>query len=244
MSASVWHDLECGSYTRDLELWLSLADEFVAPDEAILDVGAGTGRVSLSLARAGHHVVALDLDSELLVELDQRATGLGVESVCADARAFSLPGRTFPLIVAPMQTVQILGGRDARSAFLGRAKEHLASGGRLALAIAAAEDFDEFQWREGDASPLPDIAELDGWSYFSQPTAVRRAGDTFVLERRRETVDPSGNRSISTDSISLDIVSADEIQMAGADIGLRPVTVAEIPPTAEHIGSQVVILGA
>jgi SAM-dependent methyltransferase len=244
VSAAVWHDLECGSYTQDLELWLRLAGELVAPDEAVLDVGAGTGRVTLSLARAGHRVVALDLDSELLVELDRRTAGLAVESVCADARTFSLPGRAFPLIVAPMQTLQILGGRDARTAFLARAKEHLVSGGRLALAIAAADDFDEFEWHEGDASPLPDIAEFDGWSYFSQPTAVRRDGDTFVLERRREAVDPSGNRSISTDSIWLDIVSADEIQEAGVDIGLRPLAVTEIKPTAEHIGSQVVILGA
>jgi SAM-dependent methyltransferase len=244
VSTSVWHDLECGSYRQDLELWLRLAEELVSPHESILDVGAGTGRVSLPLARAGHQVVALDVDSELLVELERRAAGLRVESVCADARTFSLAGRAFRLIVAPMQTVQILGGAAARSAFLARAKEHLAGGGRLALAIAAAEDFDEFQWREGDASPLPDIAEYDGWSYFSQPTAVRRDGDRFVLERRREAVDPSGNRSITTDSISLDTVSADEIQEAGVDIGLRPVTVIQIPPTEEHIGSQVVILGA
>jgi len=190
-------------------------------------------------------VVALDIDSELLLELDRRAAGLGVESVCADARAFSLPGRAFPLIVAPMQTVQILGGRNARMAFLKCAKAHLARGGRLAIAIAASDDFDEFQWQEGDASPLPDIAELDdGSTYFSQPTAVRRYGDTFVLERRRDAVDPSGNHSISTDTVSLDIVSADELHEAGAEIGLRPVTVSEIPPTDEHIGSQVVILGA
>jgi len=239
----VWHDLECGRYTQDLPLWLRLADQHVGAGESILDVGAGTGRVALSLAQAGHRVVALDIDSELLLELDRRAAGLGVESVCADARTFSLPGRTFPLIIAPMQTVQILGGRDARMAFLQRAHAHLARGGALAIAIAASDDFDEFQWHDGDASPLPDIAELDGLTYFSQPTAVRRHGDTFVLERRRDAVDSSGNHSISTDSISLDIVSADELKEAGAEVGLRPVAVTEIPPTEEHIASQVVILG-
>ncbi len=244
MSASVWHDLECGRYTRDLALWLRLANQHVAPGESILDVGAGTGRVALYLARAGHQVVALDIDSQLLLELDRRGAGLSVESVCADARAFSLPGRTFPLIVAPMQTVQILGGREARAAFLNCARKHLTPGGRIAIAIAASDDFDEFQWHEGDASPLPDIAEHNGSTYFSQPTAVRRLRDTFVLERRREAVDPAGNHSISTNSVSLDVISADELQEAGAEIGLRTVTVTEIPPTDEHIGSQVVILGA
>jgi predicted RNA methylase len=244
MSASVWHDLECGRYTRDLSLWLRLTRQHVAPHESLLDVGAGTGRVALTLANAGHRVVALDLDPELLLELDHRAFRLSVESVCADARTFSLPGRSFPLIIAPMQTVQLLGGHEGRVAFLKRAREHLATGGRGATASAATDDFDEFQWHAGDASPLPDIGEFDGSSYFSQPTAVRRYRNAFVLERRREAVDPSGNRVISTDSISLDIVSAGELQEAGAEAGLQPVAVTEIPPTDEHIGSQVVILGA
>jgi hypothetical protein len=49
----VWHDLECGAYRADLPLWRELAARarFGSP---ILDVGAGTGRVALDLARAGH----------------------------------------------------------------------------------------------------------------------------------------------------------------------------------------------
>ena len=55
----VWHDLECGSYRADLPLWRDLAERHGDP---ILDVGAGTGRVSLDLAQAGHRVTALDLE--------------------------------------------------------------------------------------------------------------------------------------------------------------------------------------
>ena len=47
---AIWHDVECGAYEADLELWRELARE--AP-EGVLDVGAGTGRVALRLARAG-----------------------------------------------------------------------------------------------------------------------------------------------------------------------------------------------
>ena len=129
---------------------------------------------------------------KLLQELERRARGLPVETVCADARDFELSGRTFTLIVVPMQTIQLLGGGAGHLAFLQRARRHLSAGGVVAVAVAAAEDFEEFEWRDGDAAPLPDIAEIDGSAYFSQPTAVRRIGDTFVLERRREIVDPSG----------------------------------------------------
>ena len=53
---ALWHDLECGDYADDLPLWRALAAEALGP---VLDVGAGTGRVSLELAAGGVPVVAL-----------------------------------------------------------------------------------------------------------------------------------------------------------------------------------------
>ena len=243
MSEVIWHDIECGRYAEDLPLWLRLAGEADADGRAVLDVGAGTGRVTLALARAGHAVVALDRSAELLAELQRRAAGLPVETACADARSFVLTGRVFPLIVVPMQTVQLLGGPPGHAAFLEHARMHLDAGGVLAVALAAADDFEEFDWYAGDPSPLPDIGEVGGSAYFSQPTAVRRAADTFVLERQREIVDAAGARTSSTDSISLDVVTVQELQDAGARCGLRPRGVHAIPATDEHIGSEVVIFG-
>jgi SAM-dependent methyltransferase len=244
VSAIVWHDLECGRYETDLPLWRELAAAHAGAGGPVLDVGAGTGRVTLALARAGHALVALDRDPELLAELSRRAAGLTVETACADARDFELGGRSFPLIVVPMQTVQLLDGPDGRAAFLQRARAHLAGGGVLAVAIAAAEHFEEFEWEEGDASPLPDIAEVDGCAYFSQPTAVRREGDTFVLERRREIVDAAGRRTRSDDRIGLDVLSPEGLQAEAIAAGLRPLGVRRVSATEEHIGSEVVILGA
>jgi ubiquinone/menaquinone biosynthesis C-methylase UbiE len=45
--AALWHDLECGDYRDDLPSWRSLAATAGGP---VLDVGAGTGRVTLDLA--------------------------------------------------------------------------------------------------------------------------------------------------------------------------------------------------
>ena len=107
-AAVVWHDLECGDHRADLPLWHELAQ---AHPGRLLDVGAGTGRVALALARAGHDVVALELDPRLLRALRERAAGLPVESVAGDACDFALPGRRFGLIVVAMQTIQLLDER-------------------------------------------------------------------------------------------------------------------------------------
>jgi SAM-dependent methyltransferase len=242
MNEVVWHDLECGRYREDLGLWLGLAAQLVADGQALLDVGAGTGRVTIPLAEAGHHVVALDRDQVLLSELKLRAAGLPVEAVCADARDFELD-REFPLIVVPMQTVQLLGGGDAHTAFFRCARAHLGAGGCVAVAIAASEDFEEFECQDGDMAPLPDIAEIDGRAYFSQPTAVRRLDNAFLLERHREIVEVDGARSGSDDRIALDIVTVEQLEHAAQRAGLRPSGRHRIQATDEHIGSEVVIFG-
>lgn len=128
MSLAVrWHDLECGGYDVDLPLWRQLAEEAAGP---VLDVGAGTGRVALDLARRGVTVTALDADPLLLGALSARAAkaGLVVETVCADARELALDAR-FSAIIVPMQTIQLFGGPEARLGFLARVREHLAPAG-------------------------------------------------------------------------------------------------------------------
>ncbi|HEX4718759.1 MAG TPA: class I SAM-dependent methyltransferase, partial [Thermoleophilaceae bacterium] len=87
---ALWHLLECGGYSEDLPLWRALADE---AGGAVLDIGAGTGRVALDLAARGVPVVALDANAALLEALERRAAGLPVETVVADARGFSLGRR-------------------------------------------------------------------------------------------------------------------------------------------------------
>jgi SAM-dependent methyltransferase len=233
----LWHDLECGAYGEDLPLWRTLAGDAGGP---VLDVGAGTGRVSLELAAAAVAVVALDVDASLLEALEHRAVGLPVETVVGDARHFDL-GRRFSLVLAPMQTLQLFGGARGRGAFLRRALDHLRPGGLLAAALADAVDcFD----KEHDMPPPPDACEIGGVRYASCLLAVADEGGRAAVHRRREIVGP-GERYQSQDVVvRLDRVSADELATEARELGFLNEPHVFIPETEKYVGSTVVVLRA
>jgi SAM-dependent methyltransferase len=237
VSAKVaWHDVECGGYTADLSLWGRLAR---AQDGPVLEVGAGTGRVALRLAAAGHEITALDRDGELLEELAARAAAAGVvvETVLEDAADFVLP-RRFALIAVPMQTIQLLPGAEARSGFFASAAAALLPGALMAIAIAdALEAFDEHA-----SLPLPDLGERDGLQYVSQPVAVRERPGAVQIERVRQIVTPGGQRSSEDDVTVLRTLDAELVAEEAAAQGLRAEEPIAIPPTDEHVGSTVVML--
>jgi SAM-dependent methyltransferase len=234
----IWHDLECGGYLEDLHLWRELADRFGDP---VLDVGAGTGRIALDLARHGHAVTALDHDANLIGELRRRAGGIELATVVADARDFDL-GQQFALCVMPMQTIQLLGGAGGRADFLRCAHRHLRGGG--VLAIALTDELEVYEVPEGSPVPLPDICERDGVVYSSQPTAVRADSGGFVLERRRETVSADGQLVVSRDAIRLDRLDAAQLEREAARMGLTPAGRSSVPATDDYVGSAVVMLSA
>ena len=237
MSDVVWHDVECSRYDADFALWRELAAQAAGP---ILDVGAGTGRITLDLARCGHDFVALDLDPALLAVLEERARaeGLHVRTVAADAASFDLDRHDFPLVIAPMQTVQLLRPTGRRG-FLRCARAHVAPGGVVAIALAdALECFDA----DHVLLPLPDRLIVDSTLYSSQPVALRDHGATVAIERIREIVAADGRRSASDDILHLDKVSVAELEAEGRAAGLTPLPARLLVPTEEHVGTSVVML--
>jgi SAM-dependent methyltransferase len=234
----IWHDVECGAYAEDLPLWESLAAEHGDP---VLDVGAGTGRVTLHLARAGYEVTALDRDPDLLDALERRAGDVAITTVVADARDFELR-RRFSLCMVPMQTIQLLGGPEGRARFLHCARRHVLPEGVLAVAIA--EVLGLYEVVDGLPAPMPDIREHDGVVYSSQPVAVRADRDGFILERRRETVAPAGERTVEQDLIRLDRLTVKGLEREARTAGFTPSRRTHVAETADYSGSEVVILRA
>ncbi len=233
MSAAIWHDAECAAYSADLALWEELASEAGGP---VLDLGCGTGRVALHLARRGHTVVGLDIDPDLIAALGERGTGLPLQPVLADARGFELD-TDIALTLAPMQLTQLLPSRADRLECLGCVAAHLLPGGRIALAIVEALP----AAAEGPV-PLPDVREVDGWVYSSLPLDAVDIGEEIVIRRLRQTVSPAGELSEEDNEIRIRTLSAAELEEEGMASGFVPLRRLEIPATDLHVASTVVVL--
>ncbi len=233
----LWHDLECGGYDVDLPLWRELAHAARGP---VLDVGAGTGRVALDLARHGATVTALDLDPVLLAALAAKPAASAIATVAADGSDFAVAGAPpFHLVLVPMQTLQLLSGPQARAGFLSSTRAALAPGGLVAVALAdAMEAYDE----QHTEPPLPDMREVDGVVYSSRPVRVRDLGDRLAIDRIRETVDGAGRRTVVANTVVLHRVTADELAAEAVAHGFEPLPHRQIPQTDEYVGSTVVVL--
>ena len=232
-SPVIWHDVECGAYTADLELWEEMANGAAEP---ILDLGCGTGRVGLHLARRGHRVVGLDSDAALLAAFDERAAGLPAEAVLGDARGFELEDE-FGLVLTPMQLIQLFADNNERIDCLCCVASHLQPGGRAGLAIVDAMPVPEI-----DASPLPDVREVDGWVYSSLPLDSGFDSGSIVVCRLRQVVSPDGELSDEVDEIGLQHLSASALEREATEVGLKPIGRRDIPATDAHVGSTVVVL--
>jgi len=234
--AVIWHDVENGGYDADLPIWRELA---AAADGPILDLGAGTGRVALELAAAGHRVTAVDSDRELLNELGRRASQSRLHVTCVEADARRLePLGPFALVLAPMQFVQIMGGPSGRAGLLASAEACLAPNGSFATAIA---DLDEAVAAEDAVPPVPDVGQRGDWIYSSLPLDVRPEPGGVAVEWLRQVVSPAGTLTEERHTQMLESLTPEQFEREAAAAGLRVVERREVSATEAYIGSMVVV---
>ena len=133
------YDPDYGHRCEDLPFYLELARQTGGP---ILEIGAGTGRITLPLLKAGFSVLALDSCREMLDGLDEKlATQSGdirsrARTVHADMRDMDL-GETFPLVILPFRTFQHILERRDQLVALRRCRDHLAESPDSRLALSA-----------------------------------------------------------------------------------------------------------
>jgi ubiquinone/menaquinone biosynthesis C-methylase UbiE len=124
----------------DVAFYLEEADR-VGPASRVLELGCGTGRLTLPLARAGHEVTGIDLSPAMLARAREKlaaettAVRSRVTLLEGDVRRIALAAPSFDVIVAPFRVLQhvesIADQLDGHSG----ARRYLRPGGRLVLDV-------------------------------------------------------------------------------------------------------------
>lgn len=121
-----FYDWTCGDAAADIAFFLGTVKLHGAP---VLEVGCGTGRVTIPLARDGIDVVGIDASPEMLkiarskIAKEAKAVRDRIVLNRADMRVFDL-GTAFPTVLVPAATVFHLTDGKAFDACFSRLAAH------------------------------------------------------------------------------------------------------------------------
>ncbi|MBS21727.1 MAG: hypothetical protein CL739_06495 [Chloroflexi bacterium] len=133
----------------DYDLWAELYDEvysFVDNDinfytnkfkelgGKVLEIGCGTGRVTIPLLEAGADITAVDYSQKMLEQLESKigSTNVSIEIVLQDVRRLHLENK-YNLIIFPYRGFQSLLSVEDQINALTSIRDHLNFGGRLII---------------------------------------------------------------------------------------------------------------
>ncbi len=144
---------------RDIAFWQRMAaaarrppGRRAAADAHILELGCGTGRVAVPLAKTGARIVGIDRSASMLARARSRVQrarlGSGVRLVRGDIRHLPFPDNSFPLVMAPYGILQSLLDEELLRDTLRDVNRVLSRNGTFGLELVAdLPAWDEYENR-------------------------------------------------------------------------------------------------
>ena len=131
------YDQSTEGLEHEIEFYVEEAEKSGSP---VLELGCGTGRITVPVAESGIEITGLELSSDMLEVAERKVdklppeVGRRIELVQGDMRDFSLD-RKFNLIFIPFRSFQhVLTSEEQRRSLL-CIRDHLADDGRLIIEI-------------------------------------------------------------------------------------------------------------
>lgn len=169
---------------------IALLEELAGPQRRLLELGVGTGRVALPLARRGVRVTGIDESEAMVSKLRAKDGGELIEIVMGDFADVPVEGE-FPLAFLGFNTLFCLLTQDRQVDCFRNVAKHLEPGGRFVLDCFVPDmgRFDKHGTRIGLSSLGPDGTHAYEMSIHHPTTqiievqTVRRlaGGETVVL---------------------------------------------------------------
>ncbi len=164
---------------------------------SVLELGCGTGRITIPLAKHGFNVTGIDIVPGMIELAKRKGLDLPIRWVEADVRTFQLHEK-FQLIIEPGATFQHMLNRADQVAMLERISEHLAPEGIFALSVVfprpelMVTDDSEQPWYSysNDRGLEIQVSGTDHYDHLNQvktETAFRR----WLDDKGREIVRPA-----------------------------------------------------
>jgi SAM-dependent methyltransferase len=119
----------------------------LAPTGPILELGIGTGRLALPLARRGVEVDGIDASPEMVQSLRRKPGGTELVATVADFADFELP-KTYQLVFVAFNTLFNLQSQAEQVSCFKAVARHLADGGAFVVE-AFVPDAARFDRRQG-----------------------------------------------------------------------------------------------
>lgn len=183
-----YYDLEFDEFDADVDLYLGYAERVGSP---ILELGCGTGRLLVPLARAGHEVGGIDYSESMISIARRRLQRAGFDDVeirrgeMTDLSAY--PAGAYRLVLCAINSFLHLPDRAAQLAALSGARRILHDDGLLVLDVfqptpGVLQSMDDQLRLDGHWS-LPDGSQLDRLSHRRLHVAEQRIDTTLYYDQ-------------------------------------------------------------
>jgi SAM-dependent methyltransferase len=139
------YDVAVPDWPGEIDFYRDMAMKVKERGGSVLEVGCGTGRVTLQLAQEGISIVGMDISPAMLTIARQKSQELpNVRWVEGDMMSFDLR-ECFDLIIIPGHSFQFMLTPEDQLACLNCIRQHLAPHGKLVLHI----NHDDLGWLGG-----------------------------------------------------------------------------------------------
>ena len=168
---------------------LSVVDELLEPKSAILDVGAGTGRLAIPFSERGHQVTAIDASKPMLDVLMSKDPTSSINTVHSRLQDLVL-AKQFDFVCCVFSVFCYLTTEEELDAAISAICQHTKQNGKILIDITSLGSFAGINYQSEDMIRTVTVEELDLDQHLfryietvqnSGPEGVQQFEDEFLI---------------------------------------------------------------